>query len=208
MLTVMMKGKMGLLGGAAVLALTMSGGAAMAQDAGGDLANRVQALEDKMASDHARLSTLEQSFNYATWTYDNGRPVLNSGDGRFSMGIRVRFQSDFAGFSQDSTHPTGFAGPTDLSSGMVIRRAYLGVEGKVYNDFAYELRLNAGGSDGGLNATCTNPTITSTTTLTGAGAGATATTTSTAAGCAIGSIEIGRASCRGRGEISGVALSF
>jgi phosphate-selective porin OprO/OprP len=121
-----------------------------------ELAARVQALEDAAASrddrtagDHARLSTLEQSFNYATWTYDNGRPVLASGDGRFTMGIRVRFQSDFAGFSQDATHPAGFAGPTDLSSGMVIRRAYFGVEGKVYSDFAYELRLNAGGSDGG-----------------------------------------------------------
>src|SRR5439155_16631862 len=107
-------------------------------------------------------------------------PVLSSGDGRFSMGIRVRFQSDFAGFSQDSTHPTGFAGPSDLSSGMVIRRAYLGVEGKVYNDFAYELRLNAGGSDGGLNATCTN------TTALGTPPGGTATST-----CAVGSIAPG-----------------
>ena len=71
---------------------------------------------------------------------------------------------------------------------MVVRRAYFGVEGRVYSDFAYELRLNAGGSDGGNNPTCTNPTITSTTVLTGV-PGATATTTSTAAGCAIGSIE-------------------
>jgi phosphate-selective porin OprO/OprP len=177
----MTKGKMGLLGGAAVLALMTSAGAAMAQDASGDLASRVQALEDKMASDHARLSTLEQNFNYATWSYDNGRPVISSGDGRFTMGIRLRFQSDFAGFAQDSTHPAGFAGPTDLASGMVVRRAYLGVEGKVYNDFAYELRLNAGGSDGGLNATCT---ASSTTTVT-APAGGAATTAST---CAVASI--------------------
>ena len=43
----------------------------------------------------------------------------------------------------------GFAGPTDLCSGSVMRRAYFGIEGKAYNDFQYEIRFNAGGSDGG-----------------------------------------------------------
>jgi phosphate-selective porin OprO/OprP len=121
-----------------------------------DLEARVRALEESLASrddrfqsDHTRLSTLEQQYNYAAWTFDNGRPVIASGDGRFTMGVRVRFQSDFAGFSQDSTHPACFAGPSDLSSGAVIRRAYFGVEGKAYSDFAYEFRLNAGGSNGG-----------------------------------------------------------
>ncbi len=142
----MKTGKIALFSGVAVLALTA--GMAQAQDAN-DLAGRVQALEDRLASDHARLSTLEQSFNYATWTYDNGRPVFATGDGRFTMAFRLRFQTDFAGFSQDNTHPVGFAGPSDLSSGAAIRRAYFGVEGKAYNDWWYEFRLNAGGSDGG-----------------------------------------------------------
>jgi phosphate-selective porin OprO/OprP len=120
------------------------------------LAARVQTLEDQLAarddratSDRTRLSTLEQSYNSAAWSFDNGRPTFASGDGRFTMAIRARFQADFAGFSQDATHGAGFAGPTDLSSGAVIRRAYLGIEGKAYTDFSYELRLNAGGSDGG-----------------------------------------------------------
>ena len=121
-----------------------------------DLEARVRALEESLAArdersqtDRTRLSTLEQQYNYASWTFDNGRPVISTGDGRFTMGVRVRFQSDFAGFSQDSTHPAGFAGPSDLSSGAVVRRAYFGVEGKAYSDFAYEFRLNAGGSNGG-----------------------------------------------------------
>jgi phosphate-selective porin OprO/OprP len=121
-----------------------------------DLEARVRALEESLAArderaqtDRTRLSTLEQQYNYASWTFDNGRPVISTGDGRFTMGVRVRFQSDFAAFSQDSTHPAGFAGPSDLSSGAVVRRAYFGVEGKAYNDFAYEFRLNAGGSNGG-----------------------------------------------------------
>ena len=36
----------------------------------------------------------------------------------------------------------------DLSSGAVVRRAYFGVEGKAFNDFFYEFRLNGGGSNG------------------------------------------------------------
>jgi phosphate-selective porin OprO/OprP len=123
-----------------------------------DLEARVRALEESLAArdersqtDRTRLSTLEQQYNYASWTFDNGRPVIATGDGRFTMGVRVRFQSDFAAFSQDSTHPTGFAGPSDLSSGAVVRRAYFGIEGKAYNDFSYEFRLNAGGTNGGSN---------------------------------------------------------
>jgi phosphate-selective porin OprO/OprP len=161
----------------------------------GDLEARVKALEDQVAasqdratSDRTRLSTLEQNYNYAAWSYDNGRPVLTSGDGRFTMGIRVRFQTDFAGFSQDSTHPSGFAGPADLSSGLVVRRAYFGIEGKVYNDFAYELRFNGGGSNGGLNSTCTAGG-TATTTIAGA-PGATATTVISPT-CSIGGIQSG-----------------
>ena len=100
-------------------------------------------------ADRTRLSTLEQDYNSAAWTFDNGRPIFATGDGRFTMDVRVRFQTDFAGFSQDTTHPAGFAGPTDLASGAVMRRAYFGVEGKVYSDFAYEFRFNAGGSNGG-----------------------------------------------------------
>ncbi len=169
---------------------TAQNSSAGASSANSDLEARVQALEDALAArderaqnDRTRLSTLEQTYATQAWTFDNGRPVLATGDGRFTMAVRLRFQSDFASFSQDDTHPAGFAGPADLSTGMVIRRAYFGVEGKVYSDFGYEFRLNLGGSNGGLNATCTNPSVT--TTIAGA-PGATA--TSTATGCAIGSI--------------------
>jgi phosphate-selective porin OprO/OprP len=121
-----------------------------------ELAARIQALEDAQSSavdrasaDRTRLSTLEQGYNSAVWAFDNGRATFASGDGRFTLAFRARFQADYAGFSQDSTHGPGFAGPQDLSSGAVIRRAYFGIEGKAYSDFAYELRFNAGGSDGG-----------------------------------------------------------
>ena len=81
-----------------------------------------------------------------------------SADGRFTMSFRARFQSDFAGFMQSTDASGGFRGPADLSSGAVIRRAYFGVEGTAYKDFAYEIRLNAGGSDGGTMAPAGVPT--------------------------------------------------
>jgi phosphate-selective porin OprO and OprP len=203
-------GKMALMGGVAAIAMSAGAQMAKAANisdadkplilaqnspsssastmSNAELAARVQALEDALAArderamaDRTRLSTLEQGYNSAVWAFDNGRATFASGDGRFTLAFRARMQADFAGFSQDSTHPAGFAGPGDLSSGAVMRRAYFGIEGKAYNDFSYEFRLNAGGSDGGTNSSCT---ATSATTLTGAGA-ATAATAST---CAIGSI--------------------
>ncbi|MBS0472058.1 MAG: hypothetical protein JSR60_13370 [Proteobacteria bacterium] len=163
-----MKGKTYLLATVAAVALFASTGAGFAKSTPSDpspsasgpsnaeLAARIDALEaelaaeqDRRVADHNRLSGLEQSFNDVTWSFDNGRPTIKSGDGRFTMSIRARFQSDFANFMQDSTHPAGFAGPRDLSSGAVVRRAYLGIEGKAYKDFSYELRLNLGGSNGG-----------------------------------------------------------
>jgi phosphate-selective porin OprO/OprP len=201
-------GKMTLMSGVAMIAMVTAAQAAGTGDLSGadkplvlaqnvspsnstmsnaELAARLQAVEDQLAaqqdratSDRTRLSTLEQGYNSAVWAFDNGRATFASGDGRFTLAIRARMQADFAGFSQDSTHPSGFAGPADLSSGVTMRRAYFGIEGKAYNDFFYEIRLNAGGSDGGLNSSCT-----STTTITSPTGGAATST------CAVGAIPSG-----------------
>jgi phosphate-selective porin OprO/OprP len=117
------------------------------------LEDRLENLQERATTDRTRLSTVEQAYNSAVWTFDNGRPTFTSGDGRFTMSIRTRIQADFASFQQDDTHPAGFAGPADLSSGAVFRRAYFGIEGRAYRDFAYYVRLNFGGSNGGFNGT-------------------------------------------------------
>lgn len=170
-----MKGKSALLAGVAAIALVASVQAGYAAKKSSDgtsvtpatttapapagptnaeLAARLQAIEDalqadeaKSQSDHTRLSTLEQNFQYASWTYDNGRPVLSSGDGRFTMAFRVRFQADFAGFMQDSPASLPAGATKDLASGAVIRRGFFGVEGKAFKDFYYEFRFNGGGTD-------------------------------------------------------------
>jgi len=168
-----MTGKTALMACAAVIALTASGYAAPSSKAtsngtsaassdngpsNAELAARIQALEDelqqyegKAQSDHSRLSTLEQNFADTSWTFDNARPTVKSGDGRFTMAFRARFQFDTADFMQDSAAELAAKSPgavRDLSSGSVVRRAFFGVEGKAFNDFWYELRLNGGGSTG------------------------------------------------------------
>jgi phosphate-selective porin OprO/OprP len=182
-------GKAGSTDKPVVLAQNVSPAGAPVSNA--ELNARLQAVEEQLQNeqeramaDRTRLSTLEQGYNSALWNFDNGRATFASGDGRFTLAIRARMQADFAGFSQDApgSHPSGFAGPSDLSSGAVMRRAYFGIEGRAYNDFWYELRLNAGGSDGGQNSTCTATSVSTQ----AAPAGGAITTTST---CAIGSIE-------------------
>ena len=82
-----------------------------------ELADRLSALEAELAaehdarnSDHNRLSALEQNFNDTSWTFDNSRPTVRSGDGRFTLSFRARFQFDSATFFQDSpSSPTNFA---------------------------------------------------------------------------------------------------
>lgn len=183
-------GKTYLMAGVAALALTGSSGFAYAAagTASNDpsyqeLSDRVARLEemlekqqDKAQSDHTRLSTLEQNYNDTSWSFDNGRPTVKSGDGRFTMALRVRFQFDDANFFQkDPLSPTNTAQFKDLSAGAVVRRAFFGVEGKAFNDFWYEFRYNAGGSNtegigNATSTTCVTPTGT-TTCLTGLNTG-------------------------------------
>src|SRR5438046_1952252 len=109
-----MKPKSILMAGAATIALCSASSAAFAaaSPTPGDpsyqaLADRVARLEealeaqqDRTQTDHTRLSTLEQNFNDTSWSFDNARPTVKSGDGRFTMAVRVRFQFDNANFFQ------------------------------------------------------------------------------------------------------------
>lgn len=113
------------------------------------LEEQMDAQKDKEEAEHTRLTTLEQNFNDTSWSFDNLRPTIKSGDGRFTLAFRVRFQVDDINYMQgdDVNHvtPTRNVQFKDLSSGALVRRAYFGVEGKAFNDFWYELRYNGGG---------------------------------------------------------------
>jgi phosphate-selective porin OprO/OprP len=108
------------------------------------LESQLEQKNDQQQAINTRLTTVEQTANDVQWSFDNARPTVKSGDGRFSMAVRTRFQFDAASFDQSPGKNAQFK---DLGSGAVIRRAYFGVEGLTFKDFWYEFRMNFGGSN-------------------------------------------------------------
>ncbi len=85
-------------------------------------------------------------------TIANGRPTIASADGQFSAAIRTLVQFDWAYYSQgpDAKGLPAAYGP-DLSSGANFRRVYLGLQGKLFGDWSYNVNFDFGGSGGTEN---------------------------------------------------------
>jgi len=86
-----------------------------------------------------------------------GRPSITSADGRFAANLHAVMQFDAAEYSQKTpgpldvdfrrgAAPTDTAHARDLSSGATVRRARLGVDGKLFGDFEYNLLFEFGGT--------------------------------------------------------------
>ena len=71
------------------------------------------------------------------------------------MSLRYRFQFDTVLFDQTSNINATNAQFKDLASGSIVRRFYIGAEGRAFRDFWYEFRLDFGGA----NAEATNPIV-------------------------------------------------
>jgi phosphate-selective porin OprO/OprP len=141
-----------LLASTALLAAPAMAASKTRQPTNQELLERIEQLEQEVKeskeSQGTRITVLEDNAKAVSWSYDNGRPTIKSGDGRFELSLRARFQADAASFMQDDDLPAAVpAAARDLGSGAVIRRAYFGIEGKVFKDFLYEFRLNFGGSN-------------------------------------------------------------
>ena len=80
---------------------------------------------------------------------DNGRLQISSADGRFTAAVRGLLQIDNAYYSQSrgATALPNSYGP-DFGSGANFRRVYLGLSGKVFGDWTYNLNFDFGGSGG------------------------------------------------------------
>ncbi len=77
----------------------------------------------------------------------NGRLSVTSGDGAFSANLRGLLQVDTGYYSQgggSKNLPSAY-GP-DLSSGINLRRVFLGVQGKVFSDWSYYFLYDFGGA--------------------------------------------------------------
>jgi phosphate-selective porin OprO/OprP len=112
--------------------------------------------EDDKIANGSRLTAVEQKQDAVQWTFNDLRPMVRSGDGRFELAFRGRFMFDAAAFEQDPSDFGGAYGAAnncdatnalcDQGSGAVFRRVRFGVEGKFFRDFIYEMRFDFGGS--------------------------------------------------------------
>ena len=86
-----------------------------------------------------------------------GRPSIQSGDGRFVANLHGVMQFDADGFIQRAAGPVatdfrrgGAAGDSaharDLNNGTFFRRARIGIDGKVFGDFDYNVLFEFGGA--------------------------------------------------------------
>jgi len=122
---------------------------------------RIQALEEQIRSLSDQVTDLKRSTGAqyadiqnrqaeaATVSIANGRPTITSADGDFSAAIRTLVQFDTAAYMQSTAAaslPAAY-GP-DLSSGSNFRRVYLGLQGKLFGDWSYNLNFDFGGSGG------------------------------------------------------------
>jgi phosphate-selective porin OprO/OprP len=74
----------------------------------------------------------------------NGKPTIASADGSFSATLHGILQLDGAIYSQKAG-PASVVGP-DLNSGTNFRRARIGIDGKLFSNFDYNLVFDFGGA--------------------------------------------------------------
>lgn len=112
-----------------------------------DLSSQVQDLKRSTTSQYADVES--QQAAQVRVKLDNGRPTFSSADGRFTASLRALVQADWAYYMQDKTAlglPAAYA--PDLSSGANFRRVYLGLQGRLFGDWSYNINFDFGGSSG------------------------------------------------------------
>ncbi len=119
-----------------------------------DLQDQIQGLSDqivdlKRSTGDQYTDVQNQQASLVKVSLANGRPTFSSADGQFTAAIRTLVQFDWAYYAQGGgakSLPAAY-GP-DLSSGSNFRRVYLGLQGKVFGDWSYNINFDFGGSSG------------------------------------------------------------
>jgi phosphate-selective porin OprO/OprP len=109
----------------------------------GDLQAQISDLKAQQAAGIGDVRATQQA---TTVSITNGKPTIASGDGQFSATFHGVMQLDTAIYSQDKSLPASVTTGRDLNSGTNFRRARLGVDGKVFGGFDYNILLDFGGS--------------------------------------------------------------
>lgn len=98
-----------------------------------------------------------QAASTAGVSIEAGKPSIHSADGRFTANLHAVMQLDAADYSQSTSGPISAdfrrgaapgdtAHARDLSSGSIVRRARIGIDGKAFGDWEYNLLFDFGGS--------------------------------------------------------------
>jgi len=103
--------------------------------------NNVQAVQNKEIKEvKAKQEAVEVSF-------ENGRPIIRTGDGNNEMAFRGRMHFDMATYRQNDTDGLPSIAPgRDLNEGGNFRRSEISIEGKFMRDFEYLATYDFGGS--------------------------------------------------------------
>lgn len=105
------------------------------------LQGQLTSLKDSVAKESAATKKAMDAMPKVT--ADGGRIRVVTADKKFDAAIRARIHMDY-GFGNGGKNFTA-----DGTDGFGIRRAFLGVAGKVYTDWTYEFTANFAGSRGG-----------------------------------------------------------
>ncbi|OYQ37923.1 hypothetical protein CHU95_00180 [Niveispirillum lacus] len=139
-----------LLAGAAVAVLLA--GPAAAQNASQTqidaLSQQIQALQSQLTSlkdsvAKEAAATKKAMDAMPKVTADGGRIRVATADKKFDAAIRARLHMDYGFFNGGKNFTT------DATDGFQVRRAFLGVAGKVYTDWTYEFTANFADNRGG-----------------------------------------------------------
>jgi phosphate-selective porin OprO/OprP len=141
-----------LLAGAAGLALAWPGLAAADPATDAKIAalqeqlERLQAqIADLKVATGASLAAQRPAAPSATASIAGGKPSIATPDGKFAATLHGVMQLDTAKYDQDDRLPAAVTA-RDLSSGANFRRARIGVDGKVFGNFDYNILFDFGGS--------------------------------------------------------------
>ena len=151
--------------GASIAALTLClCGPALAQ-VPPDVKAKIDAMQAQIDSQQAQLDALKAQVgaavtppapapvavaappapSAATVAMKNGTATIASSDGAFSVAIHGIFQMDAATYSQDHGLDPAVVS-RDLNSGTNFRRARVGINGKLFKDFDYNILMDFGGA--------------------------------------------------------------
>ena len=120
-----------------------------------DLERRIEALEKeiRLLKDEFRASRQKTDAAIPSgprMTMKGPAPTFESEDGRYSLSITGRVNLDVALYDQQAASgPTDTRLVPDLNSGSNLRRARLGVRGRIDGDWRYRLEIDGGGTPPG-----------------------------------------------------------